>query len=83
MTSASTLIIIFGGRVKDLESILIEERIPDGWESRVRRPFGLTQATFNRTVLKVEFGIDEKNYKKKLAAEQSTTPEVDLASSEV
>lgn len=78
--SSSTLLTIFGGRVEDLESILIEERIPEGWESRVRRPFGLTLATFNRTVLKVELGIDEKKYREKLA---STTTEADPASSKV
>lgn len=48
---------------------MIEERIPDGWESRILRPYGLTFATFNRTVLKVEFGVDEKKHRAKLAAE--------------
>jgi len=57
--------------VTDLESILIEERIPDGWESRILRPYGLTVATFNSTVLKVEFGVNEKKYRAKLAAESS------------
>jgi len=60
---------VFGGRVSDLESILIEERLPEGWESRVREPFGLTIASFQPTVLKVEFGIDESKY----AAEASST----------
>ncbi len=50
---------IFGGRVEDLEVILKEERLPEGWESRVRNPWGLTFGAFNSTVLRVELGIDE------------------------
>ncbi|PPQ71241.1 hypothetical protein CVT26_010983 [Gymnopilus dilepis] len=61
-SNSSTLLTIFGGRVTDLESILVDERIPEGWESRVRKRLGLTFAAFNTTVLKVEFGINEKKY---------------------
>ncbi|KIJ98661.1 hypothetical protein K443DRAFT_680585 [Laccaria amethystina LaAM-08-1] len=68
-SNSSTLLTIFGGRVSDLESILIDERLPEGWESRIRKPFGLTIASFQPTVLKVEFGIDESKY----AAEASST----------
>jgi hypothetical protein len=60
---------IFGGRISDLESFLIEERLPEGWESRIREPFGLTIASFQPTALKVEFGIDESKY----TAEASST----------
>jgi len=63
------LLTIFGGRVNDLKSILIEERIPEGWESRVRKRMGLTFAAFNFIVFKVERGIDEKKYKTRIAAE--------------
>lgn len=75
--SSSTLLTIFGGRVNDLESILIEERLPDGWESRITKQMGLTIATFNSTVLKVEFGINEEKYKKEQAAasEEAAAPE--------
>ena len=45
----------------DLKVLLKEERIPDGWESRVRDPFGLTFAKFNLTVFRIELDIDE-NY---------------------
>jgi hypothetical protein len=62
-SNASTMITIFGGRVKDLEPFLIEERIPEGWESRIRKRMGLTIAAFNLTVFGVERGIDEKKYK--------------------
>jgi len=74
--SASGFLTIFGGRVDDLESILIEERIPDGWESRIRKVKGLTFAAFNPVVFKVERGIDEEKYKAKVAAEAaaSSTP---------
>ena len=58
--SSSTLLTIFGGRQRDLEPLLTKERIPDGWEPRIMAHYGLTITTFNRTVLKVENGIDEK-----------------------
>jgi len=67
--SASGFLTIFGGRVDDLESFLIEERIPDGWESRIRKTQGLTFAAFNPVVFKVERGINEKKYKAKIAAD--------------
>jgi len=53
---------VFGSHVSDLESILIEECLPEGWESRVRKPFSLTIASSQPTVLKVEFGIDKHKY---------------------
>ncbi|KAL0945971.1 hypothetical protein HGRIS_012249 [Hohenbuehelia grisea] len=68
-SNSSTLLTILGGRIKDIEPFLVDERIPDGWESRIRAPMGLTLMTFNRTVLKVERGIDEKKY---LASENET-----------
>lgn len=46
--------------MQDLQPLLLEERIPDGWEPRILERHGLTITTFNRTVLKVEFGINEK-----------------------
>lgn len=72
--SSSTLLTIFGGRVDDLESILIDERLPDGWESRIRKQLGLTIGSFNSTVLKVEFGINENKYKEQLARQAAETP---------
>lgn len=58
--SSSTLLTIFGGQVKDLRPFLLEERIPDGWQSRIRTPFGLTMAEFNPVVMSVELGIKEE-----------------------
>ncbi|KAF7342959.1 putative sterigmatocystin biosynthesis peroxidase stcC [Mycena venus] len=58
--NSSTLLTIFGGKVADLELILTEERIPEGWESRIRSRKGLTFLAFNRTVLAVEKGIKEE-----------------------
>ncbi|KAF5350438.1 hypothetical protein D9756_008663 [Leucocoprinus leucothites] len=40
----------------------IKERIPEGWETKVRQRLGVTLAEFNITVLGVEFGISEKKY---------------------
>jgi hypothetical protein len=58
--SGSTLLTIFGGRINDIYTILTEERLPDGWESRVRDQMGLTLTTFNRTVFRVELGIEDE-----------------------
>ena len=60
--SASTLLTTFGGRVDDLRVILLEERLPEGWESRVRKPYGLTILTLNLVVLPMEFGIREAEW---------------------
>ncbi|KIY71349.1 Cloroperoxidase [Cylindrobasidium torrendii FP15055 ss-10] len=62
-SNASTMVTIFGGRISDLEIMLLEERIPDGWESRILKRKGLTMQAFNNTVLKVE-----RNTKKIMAA---------------
>ncbi|KAF8816280.1 Cloroperoxidase [Phlegmacium glaucopus] len=70
-SNSATLLTIFGGRVLDLESVLMHERIPDEWESRVRSRLGLTFAKFNFTVLPLEFGTSEKKYRAKLAAQQT------------
>ena len=61
----------------DLETILLEERLPEGWESRVREAYGLTVITFNlKTVNPVEKGIDEEKYlaEKKKAEEAAAAP---------
>jgi hypothetical protein len=62
--SASTLLAIYGGRIDELESILVEERIPEGWEPRWRARKGLTIAQFNSYVFRVESGVDEKPFEK-------------------
>ncbi|KAJ7148755.1 Chloroperoxidase [Mycena crocata] len=62
-SNSSTLITIFGGKVADLEPFLREERIPQGWESKIRSRMGLTFLTFNSIVAKVEKGIKEEGKK--------------------
>ncbi|KAJ7119715.1 Chloroperoxidase [Mycena epipterygia] len=59
-SNSSTLLTIFGGRIADIEPFLKEERIPEGWESRIRSRMGLTFLKFNFTVLKVENAIKEE-----------------------
>ena len=54
------MLTIFGGRVDDLRPFLTEERLPEGWESRIRHRMGLTIFEFNTTVLPVELGISEE-----------------------
>ena len=57
---------IFGGRVLDLKSILIDEKLPEEWESRVRSRVGLTSAKLNSSVLPMEY-----NTRKQLASQQA------------
>ncbi|KAH9053168.1 Cloroperoxidase [Lactarius vividus] len=59
-TNGSTLLTVFGGRLDDIYTFLTEERLPEGWESRIRDQMGLTILAFNRTVFRVELGIDEE-----------------------
>jgi hypothetical protein len=66
--NSSTLLTIFGGRVDHLKALLVEERLADGWQSHVVTRMGLTFATMNSTVLKVESSIDENKYRKQQAA---------------
>ena len=58
--SGSTLLSIFGGRLSDIYTFLTEERLPDGWESRVRDQMGLTLFAFNRSAFGVELRIKEE-----------------------
>jgi len=66
-SNASTMLLIMGGRIEDLRPWLIEERIPEGWESRYRTRTGLTIAEFNKTVLTIELGVDQAAAEKALA----------------
>jgi len=59
-SNASTFLTIFGGRLNDIYTFLTEERLPDGWESRVRDQMGLTIGTLNRTSFRVELGIEDE-----------------------
>ncbi|KAH9947757.1 chloroperoxidase-like protein [Amylocystis lapponica] len=59
-SNSSTLLTIYGGSVKDLRPILLEERLPDGWQPRVLHPMGLTIIALQKTVLRVEMGIKEE-----------------------
>lgn len=53
----------FAGRVEDLTTFLLEERLPKGWEPRCLQRFGLTIIAFNvGTINRVEKGIDEAKF---------------------
>ena len=71
--SSATLLTIFGGRVFDIKSFLIDERIPDGWESRARNRWGLTIFKFNWTTIPLELSINEKKYRAKRALQKAET----------
>ncbi|KAI6123362.1 putative chloroperoxidase [Pisolithus croceorrhizus] len=59
----TTLLTAFGGRVDDLRVFLLEERLPQGWEPRIRSPYGLTILKFNQTIIPLEWGIRESDWK--------------------
>jgi len=69
-TNCVIILMIFGGRVLDLKSILIEEKLPDEWESRVRNRVGLTSAKLNVRVLPMEYNT-RKEQAAKLALQQA------------
>lgn len=58
--SAATLLLVFGGNVEDLRTVLLEERLPDGWETYARARKGVTMSKFNVVAGSIEFGINEK-----------------------
>lgn len=60
--NASLLLSTMGGRVDDLQSFLLHEQLPEGWESRVRDSHGLTLINFNKLALKIELGVHEKDW---------------------
>jgi len=60
--NTSTIPTIFGRRADDLKVIFTEERLPQGWESRVRKPNGLTIFRLNLTTFPIEFGIREADW---------------------
>ncbi|KAG1891435.1 Chloroperoxidase [Suillus subluteus] len=60
--NASLLLSTMGGRVDDLHSFLLNEQLPQGWESRVRDSHGLTLINFNKLALKIELGVHEKDW---------------------
>jgi hypothetical protein len=46
----------------DFRPKLLEERLPEDWEPRIRSHFGLTMAACNGAVWPVERGADTKAY---------------------
>jgi len=72
--NSSFFLTIFGGRVDDLQSILTDERIPEGWESHVRARKGLTFVSAIPTLLAVQIRINEKKYKASVAAAAAAVP---------
>lgn len=61
------MLTLFGGRIDDLRTFLLEERLPQGWEPRIRTPYGLTIGAFNKTVLQVELNVKEPKPDKEAA----------------
>ena len=61
---------IFGGRVLDLKTILIDEKLPEEWEPRVRSRAGLTSGKLNSSVLPMEYRT-RKECRAKLATQQA------------
>lgn len=65
-TNRATLTDIFGGNVRDLEVILRQERLPEGWEPSNRSRLGITIFNINVTALFVELGIVEERGPRRL-----------------
>jgi hypothetical protein len=70
--NSSAMLTIFGGRANDLRTFLLEERLPEGWEPRIRKPYGSTIVSFNSTVLSVELGIKEPKLSPEASAAQTS-----------
>ncbi|EMD37165.1 heme-thiolate peroxidase [Gelatoporia subvermispora B] len=58
--NSAIMMTTFEGRVKDLNPWLIDERIPEGWEPRVRDRMGLTLTKLNLTATRIELGVEEE-----------------------
>ncbi|KAJ7031449.1 Chloroperoxidase [Mycena alexandri] len=58
--NCASLLLVFGGRVADLEPFLTEERIPEGFESRVLARWGLSLLVFNLNIFNIERAIKEE-----------------------
>lgn len=71
------MLTLFGGRIEDLRVFLLEERLQERWEPKIRNPYGLTIAAFNKTVLQVELGVKEPKVDSQVA--QAATAEVETA----
>jgi len=54
--NASFLLTLFGGSVAPIRTLLLEERIEDGWVPANASRFGVTLAAFNNTAIKVALG---------------------------
>ncbi|KAI0767458.1 Cloroperoxidase [Fomes fomentarius] len=59
-TNAAFVYKVFGGIVSDLRAFLLEERLPEGWEPRVRHRAGLTMLEINKTIGEIEFGVPQE-----------------------
>lgn len=60
LCSAAFVYKVFGGIVSDLRAFLLEERLPEGWEPRVRHRAGLTMLEINKTIGEIEFGVPQE-----------------------
>ncbi|KAF8065024.1 Chloroperoxidase [Lyophyllum atratum] len=56
--NTSFLLTGYGGRVGDLQKLLIEERLPEGWEPACRQRMGVTLSRLAVTGVQVELGAD-------------------------
>ncbi|KAH9927979.1 Cloroperoxidase [Epithele typhae] len=59
-TNAALILRVFGGIVDDLRAFLLEERLPQGWEPRVRHRMGFSMIEMNFTIARVELGVVEE-----------------------
>jgi hypothetical protein len=51
--SCAFMRLVFGGKVEDLRSFLLEERIADGWVPRYKSRYGVTMGAVNFASAKI------------------------------
>ncbi|KAJ7722378.1 Cloroperoxidase [Mycena metata] len=58
--NCASLLLVFGGRVAELEPFLTEERLPEGFEPHILSRWGLSLLVFNLNIFKIERAIKEE-----------------------
>lgn len=55
--SLGFLMSVFGGKVDDIRTFLVEERLPDGWEPYTKSYYGVTLGGFNKAGLDIAWRV--------------------------
>lgn len=55
----------FGGKIADLKTFLLEERLTNGWEPTANDAAGFTMMKFNNAIISIEMLVNEGEFKVK------------------